>query len=119
LFLVSLVFALTMAGPWGDQEDENAIPHSPRTKGIIQHFERQMRLHLDGLAKDIHVTNERLGPLETAQIEAGTTLQELRIAQATTSTTLGTIMTRLEELSQQLGELQGDTDYGGDTEHDA
>jgi hypothetical protein len=31
-----------------------------------------MRLHLDGLAEDIHVTNERLGPLETAQIEAGT-----------------------------------------------
>ena len=27
-------------------------------------------------------------------------------------------MTRLEELSQQLGELQGDTDYGGDTEYD-
>lgn len=107
-----------MAGPLGDQEDENVIPHSPRTKGIIQHFERQMRLHLDGLAEDIHVTNERLGPLETAQIEAGTTLQELRTTQATTNTTLGTIMTRLEELSQQLGELQGDTDYGGDTEHD-
>jgi hypothetical protein len=58
-----------------------------------------MRLHLDGLAEDIHVTNEHLGPLETAQIEAGTTLQELRTAQATTNTTLGTIMTRLEELS--------------------
>jgi hypothetical protein len=78
-----------------------------------------MHLHLDGLAEDIRVTNERLGPLETAQIEAGTTLQELRTAQATTNTTLGTIMTRLEELSHQLGELQGDTDYGGDTEHDA
>jgi hypothetical protein len=46
-------------------------------------------------------------------------LQELRTAQATTNTTLGTIVTRLEELSQQLGELQGNTDYGGDTEHDA
>jgi hypothetical protein len=60
--------------PLGDQEDENAIPHSPHTKGFIQNFERQMRLHLDGLTEDIHVTNERLGPLETAQIEAGTTL---------------------------------------------
>ena len=64
-----------------------------------------MRLHLDGLAEDIHITNERLGPLETAQIEAGMALQELRTAQATTNTTFGTIMTRLEELSQQLGEL--------------
>jgi hypothetical protein len=88
-----------MAGPLRDQEDENTIPHSPRTKGIIQHFERQMRLHLDGLAEDIHITNERLGPLETAQIEAGMALQELRTAQATTNTILGTIMTRLEELS--------------------
>jgi hypothetical protein len=78
-----------------------------------------MRLHLDGLAEDIHVTNERLGPLEAAQIEAGTAPQELRTAQATTNTTLGTIMTWLEELSQQLGELQGDTDYGGNTEYDA
>jgi hypothetical protein len=59
-----------------------------------------MRLHLDGLTEYIHVTNERLGPLETAQIKAGTALQELRTAQATTNTTLGTIMTRLEELSQ-------------------
>jgi hypothetical protein len=89
-----------MAGPLGDQEDENTIPHSPRTKGIIQHFERQMCPHLDGLAEDIHVTNERHGPLEIAQIEADAALQELRTAQDTTNTTLGTIMTRLEELSQ-------------------
>jgi hypothetical protein len=27
-------------------------------------------------------------------------------------------MTQPEELSQQLGELHGDTDYGGDTEYD-
>jgi phosphoenolpyruvate carboxylase len=45
------------------------MPLSPRTKGIIQHFERQMRLQLDGLAKDIHITNVRLFPLETTQIE--------------------------------------------------
>jgi hypothetical protein len=108
-----------MAGSLGNQDDENAMPHSPRTTGIIQHFEQLMRLQIDGLAEDIHVTNKRLGPLETAQIEAAMALQELRTAQATTNTSLDTIMTRLEELSQQLGELQGDTDYGGDTEHDA
>jgi hypothetical protein len=50
------------------------MPQSPRTKGIIQHFERQMCLQLYGLAEDIHITNERLGPLETTQIEAGMTL---------------------------------------------
>jgi hypothetical protein len=62
-----------------------------------------MRLQLDGLAEDIHITNERLGPLETTQIKDGTVLQELRTAQATTNTTLDTIMTWLEELSRQLG----------------
>jgi hypothetical protein len=54
-----------------------------------------MRLHLDSLAEDIHITNERLGSVETTQIEAGTTLQELQTAQATINTTLDTIMTRL------------------------
>jgi len=33
-----------------------------------------MRLQVDGLAEDIHVTNKRLGQLETAQIEAGSAL---------------------------------------------
>jgi endonuclease/exonuclease/phosphatase family metal-dependent hydrolase len=59
-----------------------------------------MRLQLDGLTEDIHVTNEHLGPLETSQNEAATMLRELRIAQATTNTNLDTIMTWLEELSQ-------------------
>jgi hypothetical protein len=63
-----------MARPSGVTEDENTMPQSPRTKGIIQHFERQMCLQLYGLAEDIHITNERLGPLETTQIEAGMTL---------------------------------------------
>jgi hypothetical protein len=89
-----------MAGPSGVKEDENTMPQSPRSKGIIQHFEPQMHMQLDGLAEDIHITNARLGPLETAQIKAGTTLQELRTAQATTNSTLDTILTWLEELSQ-------------------
>jgi uncharacterized coiled-coil protein SlyX len=107
-----------MAGSSGEQDEDNTLPHSPRTKSIIQHFERQIRLQVDGLSEDIHVTNERLGQLETTQIEATTTLQELKTAQTTTNTSLDTIMTRLEELTQQLGEVQGDANYGGDTEHD-
>jgi hypothetical protein len=66
-----------MAGASGVKEDENTMTQSPRTKGIIQHFERQMRLQLDGLVEDIHITNERLGLLETTQIVAGMTLYEL------------------------------------------
>jgi hypothetical protein len=76
-----------------------------------------MRLQLDGLAKDIHITNVHLFPLETTQIEVVRRSRNMT-PQATTNTTLDTIMTRLEELSQHLSEIHGDTDYGGDTEYD-
>ena len=52
-------------------EDANARPpHSPRTADIIQHFERQVRLHTDALKEDVQVTNERIGQLEITQIVA-------------------------------------------------
>jgi hypothetical protein len=89
-----------MAGSLGIKRMRIPCHSTPHTKSIIQHFERQMCLQLDGLAEDIHVTNEHLGPLETSQNEAATMLRELRIAQATTNTNLDTIMTWLEELSQ-------------------
>ena len=44
--------------------DDKTIPHSPRTKGIIQHFERKVKLHTEGLDSDLQVTNEKLGQLE-------------------------------------------------------
>jgi len=48
------------------------LPHSPHTRGIIQHFERQVRLHTDALNEDIQVTNDRIGQLESVQILAKT-----------------------------------------------
>jgi hypothetical protein len=49
-------------------EDSNKIPQSPHTKGIIQHFTRQVQLHTEGLDNDLHVTNDKIGQLETAQL---------------------------------------------------
>ncbi|XP_062179398.1 uncharacterized protein LOC133884007 [Phragmites australis] len=106
------------------------MAHSPRTKGIIQHFEQQMRLQVEGLGDDIRTTNERLGQLESSQLATGATLNEMKTAQATTNTNLANIMTRLQDLSQQLANVvqgqaahseideQGDADYAGDTEHE-
>ena len=100
------------------------MQHSPRTKGIIQHFERQVRLQVDALAEDVQVSNEHLGQLETTQLETGVTLRDMQAAHATTNTNLATIMTRLEELSQQLANVhhseldeQAEIDYSGDNEH--
>jgi len=107
-----------MAGSTDAHEDSNAMPHSPRLKRIIQHFDRLMNKHVDDLAEDVRVTNERLGQLETTQLTTGTTLRELQQAQATTNTSLATITTRLDELVQQLADARAGFDYCGDTEQE-
>ena len=107
-----------MAGSTDAHEDSNAMPHSPRLKRIIQHFDRLMNKHVDDLAEDVQVTNERLGQLETTQLTTGTTLRELQQAQATTNTSLATITTRLDELVQQLADARAGFDYCGDTEQE-
>ena len=45
-------------------DDGNETPHTPHTKGIIQHFERKVKLHTEGLDDDLKVTNDKLGQLE-------------------------------------------------------
>ena len=107
-----------MAGSADEHEASNAMPHSPRLKRIIQHFDRLMNKHVDDLAEDVRVTNERLGQLETTQLTTGTTLRELQQAQATTNTSLATITTRLDELVQQLADARAGFDYCGDTEQE-
>ncbi|XP_062227319.1 uncharacterized protein LOC133925396 [Phragmites australis] len=117
-----------MTGPSDDSA--NSMPHSPRTKGIIQHFERQIRIQVEGLDDDIQTTNERLGQLESTQIATGATLNEMKTAQTTTNNNLANIMTQLQDLSQQFANIvqnqaahneideQGNVDYAGDTEHE-
>ena len=58
-------------------EGERTPPQSPRSKALLQHFERKVRLHAEHLDEDVRVTNERLGQLETAQIETNTKLASL------------------------------------------
>jgi hypothetical protein len=40
----------------------------------MQHFERKVRLHTDGLNEDVQVTNEHLGQLELAHIDTNSKL---------------------------------------------
>ena len=69
-------------------EGERTPPQSPQSKALLQHFEHKVRLHAEHLDEDVRVTNERLGQLETAQIETNTKLASLE-------GTLGSINTSL------------------------
>ena len=53
-------------------ENTNEDVHSPHTRGIIQHFERQVRMHTEAPDEDVHVTSDRLGQLENVQIDTNT-----------------------------------------------
>jgi hypothetical protein len=57
-------------------------------KALLQHFERQARLHAEHLDEDVCVINERLGQLETAQIETKTKLVSVEITLGAVNTSL-------------------------------
>jgi hypothetical protein len=117
----------------GDADDTSQ--HSPRTRGIIQHFERQVRVHAKHLDEDVRVTNERLGQLETAQIDTNTKLASLESSLRAVNISLAGIMDRLERMDQNgrdgsgprnsnnhntVGSVTGedDVEYSADTELD-
>ena len=81
----------------GNEDDGRA--HSPRTRGIIQHFERQVRLHAEHLDEDVRVTNERLGLLEAAQIDTNAKLTSME-------STLGALNTSLVGILERLGRME-------------
>nr|AAX96591.1 retrotransposon protein, putative, Ty3-gypsy sub-class [Oryza sativa Japonica Group]ABA93201.1 retrotransposon protein, putative, Ty3-gypsy subclass [Oryza sativa Japonica Group] len=65
-----------MAGP--EDKDEEGASHSPRTKGIIQYFTRQVKQHTEGLDTDLQIsTNTKLTGLETAVARIDTSLAAL------------------------------------------
>ena len=81
----------------GNEDDRRA--HSPRTRGIIQHFGRQVSLHAEHLDEDVRVTNERLGQLEAAQIDTNAKLTSME-------STLGALNTSLVGILERLGRME-------------
>jgi hypothetical protein len=74
----------------GSREDDDR-QHSPRTRGIIQHFVRKVKLHTDALDEDLQTTNEKLGQLELAQIDTNTKLGRV-------DTSLAALLRRFDDL---------------------
>jgi hypothetical protein len=62
-FLSSLLSSFTMTGSFDD--NNKGVVHSSCTRGIIQHFQWEVRLQVEGLDDDLRTTNEHLGQLET------------------------------------------------------
>ena len=79
--------------------DIDGSSHSPRTRGIIQHFVRQVRVHTEGFDADLQVANEKLGQLETTQIETNTKLTALETSVAGINTSLAALVRRFDDLN--------------------
>nr|CAE01890.2 OSJNBa0035O13.13 [Oryza sativa Japonica Group] len=109
--------------------------HSPRTRGIIQHFERQVREHAEGLDEDVRVANDRLGQLEAAQIDTNSKLSSLERSLVAVNTSLAGILNTLERMGQDGHDgsarhnhnghdanssiaAREELEYATDTEHD-
>jgi hypothetical protein len=65
-----------MAGTGSEDEDGGGLL-TPRTKGIVQHFQRQVREYTFGIDNDLQVINEKIGQMEAAQISKNTKLAGL------------------------------------------
>ena len=62
-----------MAGAGSEDEDGGGLL-TPRTKGIVQHFQKQVREYTFGIDNDLQVINEKIGQMEAAQISNNTKL---------------------------------------------
>ena len=86
-----------MAGLEDDDASHN-MPHSPCTKGIIQHFVRLVKTHMEGLDNDVQVTNEKMGQLEATQIDTNTKLANVEVIVAHIDKSLATLLRRFDEM---------------------
>jgi len=84
-----------------ESEGGDSMQHSPRTKGIIQHFERQVKLYTEGLDNDLQVTNDKIGQLEATQIATNTKLTGVETSVAHIDKSLVALLRRFDEMHAQ------------------
>jgi hypothetical protein len=102
------------------EEEDHSLHQSPRTRGIIQHFERQVQRHTEGLDNDMQVTNDKIGQLEATQIATNTKLTGLETAVDNIDKSLAALLRRFDELHVKTNEQHDDWEdkYIADTEQD-
>jgi hypothetical protein len=100
------------------------MPHSPRTKGIIQHFVRLVKTHTEGLDNELQVTNEKMGQLEATQIDTNTKHANVEVTVAHIDKSLVALLRWFDEMHANTngGHDEGAKgnwdDYVADTEQD-
>jgi hypothetical protein len=117
-----------MAGS-GDGDEDDGGPLTPRTKGTMQHFQKQVREYTEGTDNDLQVINERIGQMEAAQTANNTNLAGLETSVGRMDKSLAALLKRFDDLhaktrNQHKGRDQEDedgaensnADYGADTE---
>jgi hypothetical protein len=85
-----------MVGPPND--DEHTPPQSPRTKGIVQAFVREVKKHTEAIDADVQVTNERIGVLEATQLATDTKLGTIEASIAHINISLAALLRRFDDL---------------------
>ena len=92
-----------MAGAGSEDEDGGGLL-TPRTKGIVQHFQKQVREYTLGIDNDLQVINEKIGQMEAAQISNNTKLAGLETTVARVDKSLAALLRRFDELHVKMND---------------
>ena len=85
-----------MAGTGSEDENGGGLL-TPCTKGIVQHFQRQVREYTFGIDNDLQVINEKIGQMEAAQISNNTKLAGLETTVARVDKSRAALLRRFDE----------------------
>jgi len=86
-----------MAGS-GEEDDDGGGPLTPRTKGIMQHFKKQVREYTKRIDIDLQVLNEKIGVLESGQISTNSKIARLEASVGRVNKSLAALLRRFDEL---------------------
>jgi hypothetical protein len=102
------------------EEEDHSLQQSPRIRGIIQYFERQVKLHTEGLDNDMQVMNDKIGQLEATQIATNTKFTGLETTIGNIDKSLTALLWRFDELHAKTNEQRDDweDEYIADIEQD-
>jgi hypothetical protein len=78
---------------------------------LLQHFEHKVRLHTEHLDDDVRVTNDRIGQMETAQVDTSTRLATLERSIGDVNTSLAAILDRLEKMEKNQRDGSGQRNH--------
>ena len=92
-----------MAGSGNEDEDDGG-PLTPHTKGIMHHFQKQVREYTDGIDNDLHVMNEKIGQMEAAQISNNTWLAGLETMIGLMDKSLAALLRHFDEFHEKAND---------------